>query len=134
MEEIVSYLKKSIVQYFATIGLDGNPKVRPFKFMFEDDGKLWFCTSNEKEIYKELQKNPHIELCVSGEILSWLRLNGMVVFSNNIQMKEKILEINPLVKSIYKEPNNPNFEVFYLNNVTASINEIGKSPVIYSLP
>jgi len=133
MEEIVSYLKKSIVQYLATIGLDGKPKVRPFKFMFEKDGKLWFCTSNKKEIYKELQKNPHIELCVSGEIMSWLRLKGTVIFSDNVQMKKKVLEINPLVKSIYKEPNNPEFEVFYLEDVTASVNEIGKPPVIYTL-
>jgi len=134
MEKVVAFLIKSSFQYFATIGLDGKPKVRPFQFMFEEDGKLWFCTSNQKEIFKELQKNPYIELCASGEKMSWLRLSGKVVFSDSLVIKEKVFEVSPLVSGIYKEINNPGFEVFYLKNVTASIGQIGKPPVIFSLP
>src|SRR6056300_1360541 len=81
MEEVVSYLHKSLVQYFATVGLDGKPKVRPFHFMFEEDGKLWFCTSNTKEVYKELQKHPYTELSTMAAKMSWIRLEGKVVFS-----------------------------------------------------
>lgn len=132
MKEVVSYLSKSDVQYFATIGLDGKPKVRPFQFMFEEGSKLWFCTSNQKEIYQELQNQPYIELCATGEKKSWLRLSGRVVFSDKLKIKEKVFEVSPLVKGIYKEPDNPHFEVFYLEEVSASIAEIGKAPVIYT--
>lgn len=127
MEELVSYLKKSSLQYMATIGLDGRPKVRPFQFMFEEEGKLWFCTSRQKEIYRELQKQAYVELCTSVGS-SWLRLSGKVVFSDNLKMKEKVFTISPLVKGIYKEANNPHFEVFYLEDLSAAITEIGKAP------
>lgn len=133
MQNIIDFLTKSEVQYFATIGLDGKPKVRPFQFMFEAEGKLWFCTSNHKEVYKELQKQPCIELCASGDKMSWLRLEAKVVFENNLKMKEKVFEISYLVEGIYKEPDNPSFEVFYLSEISASISEIGKAPRIIKL-
>ena len=50
MKEVVQFLKDNTVQYFATVGLDGRPKARPFQFMLENEGKLYFCTSNEKEV------------------------------------------------------------------------------------
>lgn len=62
MEEVIRYLENSQLQYLSTIGIDGKPKVRPFQFMFEQEGKLWFCTSNKKEVYKELAQLPFIEL------------------------------------------------------------------------
>ena len=56
MNEVIKFLNENPIQYFATIGLDNKPKIRPFQFMLEDNNKLYFCTSNQKEIYKELQK------------------------------------------------------------------------------
>lgn len=100
--------------------------------MFEEGGKLWFCTSNQKEIFKELQNQPYIELCTTGEKLSWLRLSGKVVFSDSLLIKEKVFDRSPLVKEIYKNADNPHLEVFYLEELSASIAEIGKPPVIYT--
>lgn len=133
MKEIVEYLLKSGMQYLATIGLDGKPKVRPFQFMFEEKGTLWFCTSNQKEVYRELQKMPFIELCASADKMSWLRLNGKVVFSDSIPAKEKVFALSPLVKGIYRETDNPNFEVFYLDPVTASITELGQPAKVFKM-
>lgn len=133
MKEIVEYLQKSQEQYLATIGLDGKPKVRPFQFMFEREGKLWFCTSNKKEVYKELTEEPFIELCASGKNMSWLRLEAKVVFADNLEIKQRVLEYSPLVKGIYENPSNPDFEVFYLSEGRASISQIGKSPIRYSI-
>lgn len=128
MKEIADFLNKSKVQYLAKIGVDGKPKVRLLQFMFEEESKLWFCTSNQKEIYKELKKQPFIELCASGKNMSWLRLQGEAIFSTDIRIKSKVLEKNTLVRSIYKEPDNPAFEIFYRINLEASISEIGKIP------
>ena len=133
MEEVVSFLKNSGVQYCATVGLDGRPKVRPFQFMYEEGGRFWFCTSNQKEIYKELQNHPFVELCTADIKMSWLRLSGKVIFSDSMAAKEKVLEISALVKKIYKVPENPAFEVFYLEDAKASITEIGKTPRIFAL-
>jgi uncharacterized pyridoxamine 5'-phosphate oxidase family protein len=128
MSIVADFLIKSQVQYFATIGLDGKPKVRPFQFMLEEGGRLYFCTSNQKPVFQEIQKHPYVELCASGENYSWLRLSGRVVSSKDLALKAKIQEASPLVKSIYKTPDNPIFEIFYLDDAVATIADFSGNP------
>ena len=128
MSMVANFLIKSQVQYLATIGLDDKPKVRPFQFMLEEGTRLYFCTSNQKPVFKEMQKHPHVEFGASGENFSWLRLNGKVVFSKDLSLKAKIQDGNPLVKSIYKTPDNPMFEVFCLADATATIADFSGNP------
>ena len=128
MQTVVDFLRQSQIQYFATVGIDGKPKVRPFQFMLAQDGKLYFCTSNRKRVFEELQQQPYVELCASGENFSWLRLNGKAVFSQDLTIKEKVQEASPLVKSIYQTPDNPEFEVFYLDEAVATISDFSGNP------
>ena len=73
MNEVVKFLQENPVQYLATVGRDGKAKCRPFMFCFEQDGKLWFCTNNTKDVYKDIQNNPYIEVCVSSPAYAWIR-------------------------------------------------------------
>ena len=73
-------MKENPVQYLATVGRDGKAKCRPFMFALEQDGKLWFCTNNQKDVYKDMQNNPEIEISVSSPSYAWLRLHGKAVF------------------------------------------------------
>ena len=66
MNEVVTFLQENPVQYLATVGRDGKAKCRPFMFSGEMDGKLWFCTNNTKDVYKDMQANPNIEITVSS--------------------------------------------------------------------
>lgn len=135
MKDVLDFLSNSSAQYFATVGTDGKPKVRPFQFMLEEGGKLYFCTSNQKTVFEELQNNPHVELCASGENFSWLRLKGKVVFSEDLVLKAKVQDVSPLVKSIYSTPENPAFEIFYLDEAVATIADFsGEPPRTYTLP
>ncbi len=125
---VTDFLIKSQVQYLATIGLDANPKVRPFQFMLEEGGRLYFCTSNQKPVFKEMQKHPHVEFCASGADFSWLRLSGKVVFSKDLGLKTRIQDASPIVKSIYKTSDNPIFEIFYLDGAAATIADFSGNP------
>ena len=58
LNKVVEFLNANPVQYLATVGCDGKAKCRPFMFAGELDGKLWFCTNNQKDVYKDLQANP----------------------------------------------------------------------------
>ena len=128
MRAVVDFLVNSQIQYLATVGADGHPKVRPFQFMLAESGRLYFCTSNQKNVIKEIQQQPYIELCASGENFSWLRLNGKVVFSKDLAIKEKVQDASPLVKSIYQRPDNPEFEIFYLDEAKATITDFSGNP------
>jgi len=127
MNEIVKFLKENPVQYLATVGRDGKAKCRPFMFCFEQEGKLWFCTNNTKDVYHDMQQNPNIEISVSSPSYAWIRLNGKVVFENNMSAKEVCMK-NPIVKSQYQTAANPIFEVFYLANAKAVIADFSGNP------
>ena len=134
MNEVTEFLTKNQIQYLAAVGLDGKPKVRPFMFKLEDEGKLYFSTSNQNTVYKEMKANPNVELCALGENYSRIRLSGKVIFSDNMEIKAQIVESNELVKSIFKTPDNPILELFYLVDVTAVIADLsGNPPKTYAL-
>lgn len=132
MKQVIEFLENSKLQYFSTIGLDKKPKVRPFQFMFEAEGKIWYCTGNQKAVYKELARNPYFEICASFK-MAWMRISGKATFVNNLDIKQRVLDESPLVRNIYKTADNPIFEVFYLDDASAAISEIGKAPTIINL-
>lgn len=133
MNEVVKFLSENPVQYLATIGRDQKAKCRPFMFAGELEGRLWFCTNNQKEVYQDLQANPYTELSVSSPGYAWIRLNGKAVFEDNMAVKEMCIA-NPIVKSQYGEASNPIFEVFYLEGASAVIADFsGNPPREYSL-
>lgn len=127
MKKVVEFLQKNPVQYLATVGRDGKAKCRPFMFSLEKDGKLWFCTNNRKEVYKDMQVNLEVEISVSSPEYAWIRLHGKAVFENNMEIKNACME-NPIVKSQYQTADNPIFEVFYLENAHGVIADFSRNP------
>ncbi|MCC8023812.1 MAG: pyridoxamine 5'-phosphate oxidase family protein [Clostridium sp.] len=127
MNEVVKFLQENPVQYLATIGRDGKAKCRPFMFAGEKDGKLWFCTNNQKDVYLDLQEHPYTEVSVSSPEYAWIRLNGKAVFEDNLAVKEMCIA-NPIVKGQYGEATNPIFEVFYLAEAHAVIADFSGNP------
>lgn len=66
-------------------------------FSAEVGGKLWFCTNNQKDVYKDMLENPEIQISVSSPKYEWIRLSGKAVFENNMEVKKICIE-NPIVK------------------------------------
>lgn len=127
MKKVVEFLNENPVQYLATVGRDGKAKCRPFMFSGEIDGKLWFCTNNQKDVYKDMLENPEIQISVSSPKYEWIRLSGRAVFENNMEVKKICIE-NPIVKSQYKTADNPIFEVFYIENPHGLIADFSGNP------
>ena len=127
MKEAVKFLNENPVQYLATVGRDGKAKCRPFMFCFQRDGKLWFCTNNQKEVYKDLQANPYVQVSVSSPEFAWIRLSGKAVFADNMAVKEGCMN-NPIVKGQYQTADNPIFVVFYLEDARAVIADFSGDP------
>lgn len=131
IQDIANYLDSIGLQYMATIGTDGKPKVRPVQYMVIEDGKMWFCTNSKKLMYQELMENPFLELCGSkleeDEIMTpWIRLSAEAVFEENKKVKELIILKSSIVKQLYKNDiDNPIFKVFYLKNITGTFNNLG---------
>lgn len=115
MQKFLEFFDKNRCGFLATT--EGNlPRVRPWSYLFEDENKIWFMTTNNKKVFEQLKNNPYIEFCAcSSEMISG-RLGGKIEFENNLQIKTRILEERPLLKSIYQNPENALLETFFLKH------------------
>lgn len=102
MNKVVEFLNANPVQYLATVGRDGKAKCRPFMFAGELGGKLWFCANSTKEVFKDMHRNPNVELSVSSPDYAWMRLHG--------------------------DASNPILEVFYLEDAHGVIADFSGKP------
>lgn len=118
--EVIEFFEKNRCGFLSTI--DGNrPRVRPWSFHFEDNGRIWFLTTNKKRVFKQLQENPYIEFCsISADYTSG-RIGGKIELCNDLKIKTRILDTRPILKEIYQTPENPLLEPFYLEHGTASL-------------
>lgn len=128
MKELIDFLKGSPLGALATVRADNTPNARPFQFILEKDGRLWFCTSNKKDVFRELSANPRVCFSVTGPDTTYARIWADVRFVGDVAAKAAVLEAGDLVRSIYQSPSNPDFEVFYLEKGTASLCDLKGSP------
>lgn len=125
MEELLKMLTDASTFYVAT--LDGDkPKVRPFGFVMKFEGKLYFCTGNHKNVYKQLKANPAVEICAMISQNEWVRIHGKAIFDESVEAKKQAFSIAPSLAAIYGSPESPNFELFYLTDIQASVFKIDK--------
>ena len=127
MEQVLNLLKEDGYGFLATVD-NGKPRVRPFGFMFEEEGKLYFCTNNQKDVYKQLMVLPYIEYSRTSKDMVTVRISGNVTFTQDIDKKEKALDSSELVRRGYKSADNPIFEVFYIEHGTATISDFSGNP------
>jgi uncharacterized pyridoxamine 5'-phosphate oxidase family protein len=121
MEEILKFLQDSETFYLATVESD-QPRVRPMGFVMLYEGKLSFCTSNKKAMFRQMKNNPKVEICASKDG-KWLRISGKVVFNPDNAAKEKALEVMPRLKNIYSV-NDGIFEIFHFEEATAVFSDM----------
>ena len=116
-EKVLEFLNKAQVYYLATVEGD-KPKCRPIGFAMEADGKIYFGVGTHKNVYRQLQANPNVEICAcTGE--KFLRYYGKAVFDTNPALMEKACEIMPLIREMYTEQNGRKLGMFHLTDATA---------------
>lgn len=105
---------------------DGNqPKVRMMGLWFADETGFYFQAWNFKEVYKNLKKNPKVEVCFYREDkespYTVMRLRGEVEFINKVSLKERVLKDRPFLKDLgAKGPEDPRIVIFRISHGQAS--------------
>lgn len=118
MNEVLNFLNECGVFFVSTV--DGNePKVRPFSFVMEYEGKLCFGTNNKKPTYAQLTANSNVEISAASKDMRWVRLSGKAVFCTTKDAKVKALETMPMLKNMYSADDDL-FEIFYIDKAVAT--------------
>lgn len=127
MNKIVEELKKVKIFYVATIDND-QPRVRPFSSVSEFEGNAYLCTGKQKEIYKQISKNPKVELSGMYDGGSWLRVSATLVEDDRIEAQEAVLNDPTGPSQLYTAGDNK-FVVYRLTDVKAFKYNFYASPV-----
>ena len=127
MKEAYDFLKECGTFYLATVDGD-KPRVRPFGAINIFEDKLYFQTGKVKNVSKQMQINPNIEICgfTNGK---WIRIECKAIRDERIEAKRSMLEANPGLKSMYKEDDD-NTEVLYLKDAKATISSFTDEPKV----
>ena len=129
MNEVLDFLKKCWTYYLATVDWD-QPRVRPFWTINIFNNKLYIQTWKSKNVSKQIQANPKVELCWFFD-WDWIRVSWELVRDENIEAKKDMLDHYPELRGMYDE-NDDNTEVLYFKNTTATISSFTKPPKTFN--
>lgn len=121
-------LEESPALYLGTVDKNGRPHVRPFALTFEKDGKLYFSTSNETSAFNDLKNNPFVEISVMSPDYVWVRISATAVFTQDKEIKNLALEKKKTLRNIFGSADNPDFNMFFLSDGTASLYDYSGNP------
>ena len=100
--ECIQFANENPVTYIAT--MDGDqPRVRAFAMWFADESGFYYHTSIAKNVWKQLTKNPNVELCFfapgdgAGKMM---RVAGSIEPISEIYLREKLIEDRPWLLDI----------------------------------
>jgi uncharacterized pyridoxamine 5'-phosphate oxidase family protein len=79
---------------------DNIPKLRIFQVMKQEGNVLYFATSEKKAVWRELRKNPNVELIAYEGNVS-VRCSGLVNFNVEEETKRWIYEHNDVLRRLY---------------------------------
>ena len=100
MEKAFEFLKTNKEVAFATVE-DDKPKIRVFQIMKQEKNTLYFATAPEKEVYRQLQENPNIEVLAMKENI-FVRMAGQAVFDVDDKTAREIYAANPVLSRLYR--------------------------------
>ena len=127
MEEVWKFLKECGTYYLAT--MDGDqPRVRPFGTAEIFEGKLYIQTGKKKDVSKQIQKNPKVEICAFKDG-KWIRITGKLVRDDRLEAKVDMLDKNPGLKRMYAADDD-NTEVLYFDGAKAVISSFTEEPIV----
>ena len=127
---IEDFLSEVPTFYLATT--DGNqPKCRPIGFHLLKDDKIYFGVGTFKDVYKQMEANPYVEICAckGGK---FLRYWGKAIFEDDDVIADSVFEKSPGLKKIYNNETGHRLGIFHLENAKAEFHIMSKLKETYS--
>ena len=115
---ICDFLRDAGTYYLATVDGD-QARVRPFGTILLYDGKLCIQTGKKKDVAKQIDRNPKVELCAckGGE---WLRVAGEMAELDDRAARVAMLDRYPELRAMY-DPDDGNTAVYCFTSGKATL-------------
>jgi uncharacterized pyridoxamine 5'-phosphate oxidase family protein len=113
-EDCVKFANDNPSSYIATVEGD-QPRVRGMLMWYADKTGFYYSTGATKDLYKQLQVNPKVELCFfdpKSQNLKMMRVTGKAEFVGDIEVKKRLIEERPFLKQMGLTAESPGLIVF----------------------
>ena len=117
IEKVEQFLKEAPVVYLTTVDGD-RPKCRPIGLHMLVGDNLYFGIGTFKAVYRQMQGNPNVELCVCKD-REFLRYYGKAVFETDNEIADAAIAAAPFLQQIYNETTGKKLGMFHLGHATA---------------
>ncbi len=117
MKAYIEFANKNPSCFIATTEGD-QPRVRGFLMWYADESGFYFHTGTTKNVYKQLKKNPKLEVCFiapsqNPNEMKMMRVSGKVKFVDDLKLRARLLEERPFLKAMgIGKPDDPMLAVF----------------------
>ena len=111
LEQALELLPVYTSGYFATVDGD-QPVLRGWQYQGYEKGKFLFATANNKDVYKQMQKNRNVAFaCGVGDVQ--FRISGVLTEVNDPAEKKRLFDkLSPSVKQMYQTWDNSILVIF----------------------
>ena len=118
-KDVIKFANENPACYLATAEGD-QPRVRGFLLWYADETGFYFHTGSTKSVFKQLKKNPKLEVCFYApekppKTGKMMRVAGRVRLLNDTALKARLLEERPFLKATGTgKPDDPLLAVFQI--------------------
>jgi len=131
-KEILEFITKNAVAYMATAE-NNKPHVRAMGTYKADENGIIFSMQANKDVYKQLVKNPEVELCYFAEGVQ-VRVAGKMTPMDNKPLRDEMLEKRPFLKPQVEKEGWDYIKVFIIKNGKATILDMKGPPAVPGAP
>ncbi|MCD7781658.1 MAG: pyridoxamine 5'-phosphate oxidase family protein [Methanosphaera sp.] len=122
IKKVDDFLTEAKIFFVSTVKDGDTPKCRPFGLHVLHDDKIYFGAGTFKEVYKQLEENPKIEIsATNGEDI--LRYYGKAVLTKNEEVLNIVAETLPEIMDAYKQMGGE-MGLFYIDDATAEFRDM----------
>jgi len=113
MERAAAVVRRAKFPFLATVGSDGQPRVRPVSPVRVDPG-LVIYVANLRRYGKtaEIAAEPRVELCYLDEAHDQVRITAVAEVVTDPEVLAGIWEENPLLRRYLGTPDNPELIIY----------------------
>ncbi len=100
-QEIFEFITKNTFGFLATV-CDNKARVRGMETFRADENGLIFYTGKVKDVFKQVSKNPEVEVCYYAKGLQ-VRVRGKMEIFEDLDLKKEIVKAKPFLHPFYKK-------------------------------
>ncbi|MBE6493463.1 MAG: 4Fe-4S dicluster domain-containing protein [Methanosphaera stadtmanae] len=127
-QDCLKRVREIIDAVLSTVDENGNPQSRVIDIMLVDE-TVYFLTARGKNVYNEIEKNPHVSFLSLKDNIS-IRITGIAEkLDNQKQWIDKMFEENKYMNNVYPAETRYILEPFYIKKGEIEYFDLTQKPI-----